>query len=95
MPGAARLNDMHSCPAQSGNIPHIGGVILGPGTNTVLINGRPAAVVGDTLMCNAGIDIINTGSSTVFIGGRPAARMGDKTAHGGQITTGASNVIIG
>ena len=95
MPPAARKGDMHSCPAQSGGVPHNGGVIMGPGANSVLINGVPAAVVGDAMFCFGSIDKITTGSATVFINGRPAARMGDHSEHGGTITNGAANVLIG
>jgi uncharacterized Zn-binding protein involved in type VI secretion len=35
------------------------------------------------------------GSTSVLIGGKPAARMGDQTAHGGIITVGFPQVLIG
>ncbi len=98
MPPAARLSDMHTCPMQTPGvppIPHVGGPITGPGVATVLIEGMPAAVVGDNCVCVGPPDTIVKGSTTVMIGGKPAARMGDTTAHGGSIVLGASNVIIG
>jgi uncharacterized Zn-binding protein involved in type VI secretion len=98
MPPAARLTDDHECPMETPSIvpiPHVGGPILGPGTPTVLIGGLPAARVGDLLACHGAHDTIVQGSSTVTITGIPAARMGDTTAHGGRITTGAMNVMIG
>ena len=49
MPPAARIADLHNCPATTGTIPHVGGPILGPGEPTVLIGNMPAAVVGDTV----------------------------------------------
>ena len=76
-------------------IPHVGGPIVGPGNPTVLINRRPAAVLGDTCTCIGSPDSIVKGSATVMIGGIPAARMGDTTAHGGSIVEGAPTVIIG
>jgi len=98
MPSAARLADNHQCPLQTPGtppIPHVGGPVIGPGIATVLIEGRPAACVGDTLICVGPPDSIVKGSATVMIGGKPAARMGDTTAHGGTILTGAATVLIG
>ena len=79
----------------TGVVPHVGGPIIGPGVPTVLIEGLPAAVVGDSITCVGPPDGIIMGSGTVMIGGKPAARMGDSTAHGGTIVLGAPTVIIG
>src|SRR5210317_1176099 len=98
MPPAARLTDFHECPMVTPAvvpIPHVGGPITGPGVPTVLIGGLPAAVMGDMCVCTGPPDTIVKGSATVMIGGKPAARMGDSTAHGGVITLGCINVIIG
>ncbi|HEU4608640.1 MAG TPA: PAAR domain-containing protein [Chitinophagaceae bacterium] len=95
MPPAARLTDMHTCPAVTGVVPHVGGPVTGPGVPTVLIGSLPAAVVGDLLTCVGPPDAIVKGSTTVLIGGRPAARLGDLTAHGGVIVAGFPTVIIG
>lgn len=95
MQPAARLSDMHTCPAVNGIVPHVGGPIIGPGIATVLIAGLPAAVVGDTCTCVGPPSSIVKGSATVMIGGKPAARMGDSTAHGGSIVVGAPTVLIG
>jgi len=95
MPPAARISDMHTCPATSGSTPHVGGPVIGPGVSTVLIGNIPASVVGDMLTCAGPPDSLTSGSSTVFIGGKPAARMGDTTAHGGSIIGGIATVLIG
>jgi uncharacterized Zn-binding protein involved in type VI secretion len=95
MPPAARLTDLHVCPASTGPVPHVGGPVVGPGAPTVLIAGLPAAVVGDMCVCVGPPDSIVKGSSTVLICGKPAARMGDATAHGGKIAIGAPTVLIG
>ena len=92
---AARLTDMHACPASDGPVPHVGGPILGVGCPTVLINGLPAARVTDFGVCIGPPDPIVRGSATVLIGGLPAARLGDMTTHGGVIVTGSPNVLIG
>jgi len=93
---AARIGDMHTCPlVNPGPVPHVGGLIVGPGVPTVLIGGAPAAVVGDTAICTGPPDIITMGSTGVLIGGRPAARVGDTTAHGGSIVIGCPTVLIG
>lgn len=95
MPPAARVNDMHACPMVTGVVPHVGGPILPPGCPTVLIEGMPAARVGDMAFCAGGPDVIALGSFTVLIAGQPAARMGDMTAHGGAIVLGSFTVLIG
>jgi uncharacterized Zn-binding protein involved in type VI secretion len=94
MKPAARLGDMHSCPAYNGHDPHVGGPI-NLGSATVLIDGVPAATVGDTAVCHGPPDTIISGSATVLINGKPAARMGDSTAHGGVIVAGCPTVLIG
>jgi uncharacterized Zn-binding protein involved in type VI secretion len=92
MPQAARVGDPTGHP----------GAISGPGVATVLIGGRPAAVVGDTHTCAmpplAGPHPTSTivkGSKTVFIGGRPAARVRDIAGCGAPIVSGALTVLIG
>ena len=95
MPFAAREGDMHLCPMLTVLVPHIGGPILPPCCTTVLIEGKPAARIGDLATCVGPTDIIITGETTVLIGGKPAARIGDTTMHGGVIVTGASAVVIG
>jgi uncharacterized Zn-binding protein involved in type VI secretion len=86
---------MHVCPMVTGTVPHVGGPILPPGEATVLIEGQPAAKVGDSATCTGPPDTIAAGSSSVMIGGSPAARLGDSTAHGGTIVLGAATVMIG
>nr|WP_321357107.1 PAAR domain-containing protein [uncultured Draconibacterium sp.] len=96
MPPAARITDMHTCPmVNPGPVPHVGGPVLPPGSPTVLIEGLPAARVGDMATCSGPPDTIIVGSGTVLIGGMPAARVGDLTAHGGSIIMGSATVIIG
>ena len=92
MPPAARFGEPTNHP----------GTIAGPGVPSVVITGRPAAVVGDIHICamppTAGPHPPNPivkGSQTVSIGGRPAARMGDLTSCGATIVSGASSVLIG
>ena len=97
MPPAARVGDMHTCPAATGPVPHVGGPIMPPGCPTVLIGGQPAARMGDMCTCATGPPAnILKGSATVSIGGQPAARVGDQTAHGGAIIPpGCLTVMIG
>lgn len=92
---AARLMDLHVCPMVDVLKPHVGGPITGPGNPKVLIGGMPAAVMGDMCTCVGPPDTIMLGSAGVMIGGKPAARMGDITAHGGVISIGLPNVLIG
>lgn len=88
MPPAARITDMHTCPA------HVGGPVVA-GCATVLIGHEPAARVDDVLVCAGPPDSIAAGSSNVIIGGQPAARIGDPTKHGGVVVAGCPTVIIG
>lgn len=95
---AARIGDLHTCPMVTPGmppVPHVGGPIMGPGMPTVLIGGVPAAVMGDMCTCVGPPDSIVIGSATVLIGGKPAVRMGDQTVHGGVITVGFPQVLIG
>jgi len=59
--------DMHICPLVTGPVPHIGGVTA-PMVPTVLINGLPAATMGDVIVEEGGPpNTILTGAPTVFI----------------------------
>jgi len=82
---AARLTDMTAT----------GDVITGPGVPNVLIEGLPAAVMGDMVSGAACIGAITMGSPTVLISGRPAARV-TSTVMGSNPATGVpvSTVII-
>lgn len=56
------------------------GGLIATGSFNVLIGGRPAARVGDTIACPFhGTGVISKGSFTVLINGMPAARLGDIT----------------
>ncbi|HEX3999064.1 MAG TPA: PAAR domain-containing protein [Pirellulales bacterium] len=95
MPPAARVTDMHVCPAFNGPVPHVGGPLLPPGVPTVLIGNLPAAIMSNKAVCVGPPDTVIKGSATVMIGGKPAARMGDSCAHGGTIVLGLPTVMIG
>lgn len=95
MPAAARVGDLHVCPAITGIVPHVGGAIVGPGSSDVLIGGLPASVQGDMAVCVGPPDSISVGSGTVMINGKPAVRMGDPTSHGGSVVLGLPTVMIG
>ncbi|HEU5486935.1 MAG TPA: PAAR domain-containing protein [Microlunatus sp.] len=91
VPPAARVSDPTGHP----------GVILPPGSPTVLIGGLPAARVGDQHACSfpgtpphPPSPIVGPGSPTVLIGGMPAARMGDLTGCGAPIISGCPTVMI-
>jgi uncharacterized Zn-binding protein involved in type VI secretion len=95
MPPAARITDMHTCPAFNGPVPHVGGPIIPPCCVTVITGGQPQARITDKAICVGPLDMIVKGSATVLVGGLQAARIGDMTAHGGVIVTGCPTVIIG
>ncbi|MEZ4312884.1 MAG: PAAR domain-containing protein [Polyangiaceae bacterium] len=89
MPPAARVADLHACPA------HGGGPVLPACEPTVIIGYSPAARVGDKAACAGPVDAIAVGEPSVIIGDKDAARQFDATVHGGKITTGCFTVIIG
>lgn len=92
---AARIADMHSCPAVNpGPSPHVGGPVVSASTN-VITGGKPQARVTDKCICNGPPDMIVQGSATVLVNGLPAARLGDATTHGGVIIAGLPTVLIG
>ncbi|MBS8226400.1 PAAR domain-containing protein [Vannielia litorea] len=97
---AARIMDFHTCPLVLPPGPflppvaHVGGPVVS-GQPNVLVAMSPAARVTDMCTCAGVPDLVLSGAFNVHIGNMPAARMGDSTLHGGVITTGAMNVLIG
>lgn len=97
MPGVARAGD-------SGLI-HCSSYVIASGSPNVLVNGRPAARVGDASSlhlkpigkskCAPHVAVITSGSPTVLINGRPAARIGSGLADCTRIVQGSTNVIVG
>lgn len=90
----ATVGSMHVCPMCTGTVPHVGGPVSGPGASNVLINGKPAALVGDMCTCVGPPDVIVQGNPFVKINGKAVVCVGDMTAHGGVITMGEGNVTI-
>lgn len=91
----ATKGSMHVCPMVTGTTPHVGGPVIGPGSPNVLINGKPAALMGDMVACAGPPDTIAQGEPTVLINGTPVATQGCLTAHGGSITVGEPTVLVG
>lgn len=78
-----------------------GGQVVGPGVATVLIEGAPAAVMGDMHACvipspppHPPATPFTLGSATVTISGRPALRQGDLCGCGATVAMGAPTVVI-
>lgn len=59
--------DFHTCPLVTVLVPHVGGVVA-MGSMTVLINGMPAARVGDQVVEAGPPNAIVMGASDVLIG---------------------------
>ena len=85
-----------------GDVSNHGGTVVGPGVATVLIAGKPAAVLGDMHACSPPpsghpptVSPFTAGSSTVMIGGRPALRVGDTCVCGASAAVGQPTVQIG
>jgi uncharacterized Zn-binding protein involved in type VI secretion len=87
----ARVGDSFTNPGQPS------GAIVGPGSATVFIGGKPALRVGDACSPDSGSTAtrVSGGSATVFIGGKPAARNGDPTSAGGTLLVNQTNVLAG
>ncbi|GAB7025107.1 PAAR domain-containing protein [Geotalea toluenoxydans] len=91
MPAAARVGDTTT---------H-GGTITGPGSPTVLIGGKPAAVAGDMHICvlppqtHLKSSAFPSGSTTVLIGNKPALRTTDACLCGAKAAVGEPTVQIG
>lgn len=60
--------DFHTCPLSDGLKPHVGGTVA-TGSSTVLINGAPAARMGDMIVEPGIPNVISSGVPTVLIGG--------------------------
>lgn len=94
MPLAAKLGDMGSDHDGYPATPII------EGSATVIIEGKPAARMGDALAPHdkpsapSHDRAIAAGSSSVFIDGKPAARAGDAISCGG-VVIGSGTVNIG
>jgi uncharacterized Zn-binding protein involved in type VI secretion len=78
----------------TGLVPHVGGPIVGPGAPNVLINGKPAALMGDMAVCVGPPDVVAQGNPAVLINGVPVVCQGDLTAHGGVVMSGEANILI-
>ena len=92
MPAAARVTDTTN---------H-GGTIAGPGTPTVMIGNKPAAVAGDMHVCSLPpnghqptASPFPMGSGTVMIGGKPALCTTDSCGCGAMAAVGDPTVNIG
>ena len=91
MPAAARLRDPTSHPG-----------LVAQGSPNVLIEGMPAARLGDKHVCLlpplAGPhppSMMAKGSATVWINGKPAVRQMDPSGCGAQVLAGALTVLVG
>ena len=96
MTGVARAGD-------SGMV-HCSGYVIAGGSSDVLVNGRPAARVGDSSTvhlrpvgkkCFPHVATISAGSTSVLVNGRPIARVGSPLAGCTFIISGSSDVIVG
>ena len=89
MPPAARITDIVTCPVGVG-------AIIPPCAITVITGMMIQARMTDQAVCSTlGFDAILKGSPTVLVCNLMAARIGDPTAHGGLVTTGFPQVMIG
>ncbi len=64
---ASRIGDMHTCPAFTGPIPHVGGPFV-LGAFTVLVGNVPQSRVTDMLICIGPPDTLVKGAPNVLVG---------------------------
>ena len=88
----AAIGDQSHCPSDSHGCTACPHITLGPiitGSQTVTVNNKPAARVGDegiaAACCGPNTFVIAEGDPSVLIDGKPAARVGDKTNHCGGV----------
>jgi len=67
MPAWRALSDVHTCPLVTVLVPHVGGVVS-VGSLTVLIEGLPAARLGDMVVEAGPPNAIAVGCPNVMIG---------------------------
>jgi uncharacterized Zn-binding protein involved in type VI secretion len=67
MPAWTAVADLHACPLVTVLVPHVGGVVS-LGSLTVLIEGMPAARMGDVIVEAGPPNAIAIGFPTVIIG---------------------------
>lgn len=84
----ARVGDMTECPKDKhGSNP------ITEGSPDVLIDGMPAARMGDPTAC--GSTLIGSVSGSVIINGKPAAMLGSTGSHDNPVVSGSATVVIG
>lgn len=87
--------------ARVGDVTTHGGTIVGPGMPTVMIEGMPAAVVGDTHVCvlppnthQPTVSPFPAGSASVMASGVPLLRTTDTCLCGAGAAVGAPSVVV-
>ncbi|WP_262505212.1 PAAR domain-containing protein [Saccharicrinis fermentans] len=66
----------------NGTVPHVGGLVTGPGSSNMLVNRKPVALMGDICVCSGPTDTIVKSEAGVFINGVPVSTVGSMTTHG-------------
>jgi len=96
MPPVSKLGDMVMHPT------HTPATIMN-GSPNVLINNIPASTIGSMVSVHCLMSYpfpchpstIASGSGIVLVNGKPLTRLGDKSACGGIVMQGSTNVIAG
>ena len=91
----SRTADLHTCPAATGPIPHVGGPLLPMPPTRVLVVGMPCARLADYAVCVGPIDVVSQGASTVLAVGLPITFQTAQCVHGGLVVVGAPTVLVG
>jgi len=95
MPNVERFGDPNTA----------GGIIVGPCASTVITNGRPTSLPGDSVTphpccgqpgCSVHCSAVTTGgSSTVFAEGKPVIHVNDNDSCGHKRSSPSPDVFVG
>jgi len=88
MPGIARVNTDIA-----------GGLIVGPGSSTMVVDGKPVSFIGDVVSTHGNSphtspSLIAGGSTTMLVDGQIPAMQGSQAACGHTVSPGSSKMII-
>lgn len=88
MPGIARVNTDIA-----------GGVIVGPGSSTMLVDGKPVSFIGDVVATHGNSPhnsptLVAGGASTIVVDGEIPAMQRSQAACGHTVSPGSSKMIV-
>lgn len=87
---AIHVGHLHSCPS------HTGERVQGPAAPTILLEGKPAARIGDKIGCKGEAPaLLTTGEDTVLFNGAVAAHVFSLTTHRSALSECSLTILVG